>query len=757
MATPDNENLPVPIDASLAVPRSGEVYRSPEALTEWEFPPPEGPSTPAASLPSPLSLVSLKKAFFHRWLLALSVGLSLSAVFGGAAWYFLPAKYTSYALLRVAEAEPQPLIPDQRGSSTQVERYFENTQVALIKSRPIIQAALRQPGIDQLNLIRSQPDPALWLEEELKVAFLDKTDILRVSLDGTDPKELADLVNAVKEAYMQEEVNAQRDKKKNLLDDLEKVYISSEEKLHNQRATLRELAQRLKSSDVQALSVKQKAILDEYAVLRKELSLLQAQVRGAEIALAVHKASGDNAGAVAIPEVVLEQAVEADPVVVQKKMELAQFESKLNQLAGMTEPGHPTRDRYERERKGLEDALEQRRTRLRATLGKQVRDKTRAEQDAKDAQARENLEVWRQQESLLKGEVDRVLKEAQNIGITTFELEQRRSELEQAEAVIRRLREEKERLQVELQSSKQRVSVLHKAEIPTKKNLMAQVRVVGFVGAVGFLLGLVGVCYWEARTHRIRSKDEVIDVLGCRVVGVLPWVSAESRRAVGPASDPVALLTSSVDDLRALLLCETEEQEGGSVLVVTSAVAREGKTTLASHLAVSLAQAGRRTLLVDGDFRRPQLHHVFGVPLGPGLCEVLRGATTAAEANRPGPLPGLTVLAAGERSYEIDSAKVMAQMRGFLEWARKEYDFILVDSAPVLPVADALLLGKRADGVLLSVRPGVSQFPLVSAAFERLGALRIRVLGTVVNGVHSRSDGYDYGYVVESRAEVSER
>lgn len=153
-----------------------------------------------------------------------------------------------------------------------------------------------------MSLVRSQEDPAAWLEDNLKVSFLEKTDILRVSLDGTEAKELPVLVNAVKDAYMEEEVNAQRNKKLKLLDDLERVYLSSDEKIRNQRAALRDLAQRLKSSDVQALSIKQKAILDGYASLRKELSLLQAQVRSAETALAVRKAKGEQSSVPVTPD-----------------------------------------------------------------------------------------------------------------------------------------------------------------------------------------------------------------------------------------------------------------------------------------------------------------------------------------------------------------------------------------------------------------------------------------------------------------------
>ena len=164
---------------------------------------------PAVEIASPLSLANLLKAFRRRWTLALSVGLALFALCAGAVGYFVPAKYTAYALLEIRESESKPLIPESRTSSNSAERSLENAPAVVIKSRPILLAALKRPDVAGLNIVRDREDPVAWLEENLKVAFLGDSDILRVSLDGTEPKEQAVLVNAVNDAYL-EEFNGQR-------------------------------------------------------------------------------------------------------------------------------------------------------------------------------------------------------------------------------------------------------------------------------------------------------------------------------------------------------------------------------------------------------------------------------------------------------------------------------------------------------------------------------------------------------------------
>jgi capsular exopolysaccharide synthesis family protein len=716
-------------------------------------------AAPAPKFSSPFSTGNLLKALRRRWLLALTVGLGLFAALAGAVFYLLPADYTAYALLRVSADEPQPLLPEQYAHPVSVDRYFENTQVALIKSRPIIQAALLREGIGELAMVRAQADPVTWLEESIKVGFLEKTDILRVSLNGHNPKQLAKLVNAIKEAYLEQEVNAQRNKKKSQLDELEAAYDASEKKIRAQREDLRRLAEALKTSDSQALSVKQKAMLEEYAALRKELALLQAQIRGAESLLKARDSKAAKAkdkAADVVPDYLVEQAIDADPSIVQKKMELAQIEAKIESVRQYTKRGHPTLVKYQQQRRSIEKALERARSSRRAAVTRQVRDKMRGDTVSRTEQIRENLELWNRQEEILKGQVAQVAGEAEKIGMTSLELEIKRGEIEQAEAVLKRVRQEKERLQIEVQSNKHRISIVYDAEPPHRKNLAAHLRLVGLAGFAGLGLGLFGIAAWEARARRVGSKEELVREVGVRVIGELPWVQAPARGAQ-PAEarpgrlDPTLVLSESVDGIRAMLLCDAEHLPGGKVLMITSAVACEGKTTLASRLALSVANAGKRTLLIDCDFRRPELHNIFSVPRGPGLSNVLLGQASTAEAIQPGPISGLSVLPAGDNSHRVNQAELMDRTRQLLEQFRRDYDFILVDCCPVLPVADALLLGRRVDGVLLSVRPHVSQMPQVHAAFDRLAGLRIPVLGAVLNGVQDRPSYSSYRYLVEEK------
>jgi capsular exopolysaccharide synthesis family protein len=170
------------------------------------------------------------------------------------------------------------------------------------------------------------------------------------------------------------------------------------------------------------------------------------------------------------------------------------------------------------------------------------------------------------------------------------------------------------------------------------------------------------------------------------------------------------------------------------VVAVVSAVGGEGGSVLAVQLAAGLARAGRRTLLVDANLRRPALHRAFGLAAGPGLAEGLRGEAKLPSVVRAAPPDRLWVLPAGTADLRALQALAGERVQSLLDQLKRDYEYVVVDCAPVVPCADALLLAQRADAVLVSLLAGVSGVPTVRAAWQRLSALGAPLLGVVVQG-----------------------
>jgi capsular exopolysaccharide synthesis family protein len=268
-----------------------------------------------------------------------------------------------------------------------------------------------------------------------------------------------------------------------------------------------------------------------------------------------------------------------------------------------------------------------------------------------------------------------------------------------------------------------------------KKQILAAV-----AAPVGVLFAVcMGLAWSEYKQRRVRCAGDVADGLGIRVVGAVPALRHAERHLVGAngeADVSAYPVLESFDAIRTQLL---HDARSGStrVVQVTSAAAGEGKTTLACHLATSLARAGRKTLLIDGDLRRPAVHQLFELPLQPGFSEVLLGEVEVAEGVQQTTLAGLSVMSAGQWDREVLQALARDGLEGIFEKLQEEFDFIVMDSHPVLPAADALLLARQADAVILSVLREVSQTPRVYAASRRLEAVGARVLGAVVNAAPS--------------------
>jgi capsular exopolysaccharide synthesis family protein len=393
-----------------------------------------------------------------------------------------------------------------------------------------------------------------------------------------------------------------------------------------------------------------------------------------------------------------------------------------------------------RELEALNRAYESLRNDLRPRVEKELRE-----------EGKDRVASLQRQRAALVAEINRLDGETKQMKRATAEVDAVRRGIKQAEDALNDLGRQIAALRLE-SALGPLISKLQDAETPRSVDTARQVKFAGVAGLGTFGLLLFGVAFREYRVRRISALDEVVQGLGLNLVGTLPALPARARRPLpaGSAGKDQAwqgLLNESVDAVRTLLL-HAVRAERLQVVMITSAAGGEGTTSVASHLAASLARAWRKTLLVDGELRKPAAHQQFNLPLEPGLSEVLRGDVSPEDAIRPTPLSRLWLMPAGHWDSHAVQALAQDGVKGQFAQLKQQFDFIIVDSSPVLPVADALLLAQHVDAAVFSIRRDVSRMPAVHAARQRLSALGIRTLGAVVIGAADGADGLRYQHAV---------
>jgi capsular exopolysaccharide synthesis family protein len=181
--------------------------------------------------------------------------------------------------------------------------------------------------------------------------------------------------------------------------------------------------------------------------------------------------------------------------------------------------------------------------------------------------------------------------------------------------------------------------------------------------------------------------------------------------------------------------------------VLTSLSPQEGKTTVASNLAIALAAINHRVVLIDADLRKPRLHEIFGLDNESGLSTCLTSSSPSAAMARNRTIPNLTVITSGPPSLDATSLLHSPRVKELLENLRKDYDMVLLDTPPMLQMSDARVLGRLADGVIIVTRAGHTNRDDVVAARQRFAQDGTPVLGTILNDWNPRSARHGhYGY-----------
>ena len=286
------------------------------------------------------------------------------------------------------------------------------------------------------------------------------------------------------------------------------------------------------------------------------------------------------------------------------------------------------------------------------------------------------------------------------------------------------------------------IRVLDWADTPVFPILPRKARnvVIGLFGSGGLALALILLL--EAFNTRLTSPEDVRQHLRIRVLGVVPRVKQNGRASPLLGNEVPGQFAEMLRGVRTNLVL-APELGAGHTLLVTSSEPSEGKTTSAANIAVSLARLRQRVLLIDADLRKPRLHEMFGEDQKPGLADVLSGKTSSRDFRKT-KVSGLWLMPAGTPLRNPADLLGSPRFSKLIEELRAHFDWIVLDSPPVLAVADPCMIARVASGVLLVLDCGRTSRDVAAAAVQRLEAVSAPILGAMLNRVVLDGRGESY-------------
>lgn len=589
-------------------------------------------------------------------------------------------------------------------------------------------AVQRPPDVERGLLLLLPRDAAIdALRERLQAIPRPKTDIVEVEYRAHDPIVAQRVVNTVVTSFRSSNAHSAQQQSRRRREFVEAQLRRNDSLLIAAESTLSAFRR-----EEQAFSSRDKFVTErsELADANRRIDELTAERARYGAALAVLRAS-DSATDVPVHALAQSPELLGNPVTAQLFAQLSRFQSERDSL---------TVGAFARARGGPDVARLD--TLLTTTKGKLV-----AAIGGMIASVDTRLSAFGRARTRSASELQRLpAVEAQEVRHT--------QRVASIRAITDQLRMEYQKAQIDEAVEAGQVEIVDLATRPRRPDGLPHSTILILGVIVGLALGAAGALFAERDNQRIRRRDELQRLVGVRELAVIPRLPLapsappardKAQKAIARPDAPRAALTPAVAEpyrmLRTNLVLSNAGHDLHSI-VVSSPSPEEGKTTVASNLAVSFARQGMKVLLIDGDLMRPSLHRGLGVALAPGLADVLLGRVSAADAMRWIATDGVTVIPAGRLAPEDDGALLERGIRRLLETVRADFDMIVIDAPPLLVASDAVMLGSLADGVVLVVRAGQTECDDVVDAIRQLDAVNVRVLGTVLNDPDARLEGY---------------
>ncbi|CAA9352220.1 MAG: hypothetical protein AVDCRST_MAG68-3743 [uncultured Gemmatimonadetes bacterium] len=571
----------------------------------------------------------------------------------------------------------------------------------------------------------------------------EKTDAVRVEYTSTDPHLAQRIVNASVEVFQEANARAAQQASRRRRIFLQKQLETTDSMLAQAQLSLSNFRSRERVFSSREKFASRQEGLMTLQVRREELAADRQLFQSMAAGLTGSPAARDRA----LMSVASYPGIAANPAISQLYTQLSQYQNRRDSLTSgsMGSTGdHPDVERLN----GL----------IARTEAKLV-DAVKSHVSVLDARiaALDGLEARNSNEmqTLPSAEAEEV-RLVQRVETTSKIADQVREELQKAH-----MAEAVEAGQVEIVYP----APLPGSPVPARKGLK-----LGLGLILGLVLGGATAFMREHMNSVIRHQDEIPELLGVPGLAIIPRLSngngSSSRfglpaflsRSNGKAHDAEGstelvtvsnLRSSGAEAYRTLRtnLIFSQAVRSLRTILVTSAAPSEGKTTTSSNLAVTFAQQGLRVLLVDCDLRKARLHKVFGVPREPGLTQLVLGHNAMTEVIHSTPVDGLYVMASGTLPPNPSELVGGPRMANVLKALSAEFDLVVLDTPPLTAAADAAILGKSADGVLVVVRAGQTERGAAQHAVGQLNNVGARILGAVLNDPDAkvpRYGGYYY-------------
>ncbi len=715
----------------------------------------------------------LRSTLRYRWTLAL-VFVVISAPLIAVIWTQIVPQYKARAEVRIRPIIPRLVFRTEDNGQIPFYESFVNTQVSMIRSLTVLQCVLDRPEVQQTDwygsspktlmqkLSGTSPPPIERLKDGLRVIPRPRTEIIDLAFVDVSAKEAKVVLDAVLNEYLKYTGEATNAEDESLYRKLVDEYRSLESEIQGREKVCAQLSKTLETQTPEELISTKRVHLDGMQIrlgeLRNTIAILEWEI--------AQTAKSDSNDVSTVADAGLQRQPEyyTDAEWRQLNLEVNRIQHQID--TSIQKPNHPDSLRLAKDLEFAEQMREDRETQLDEQWQNQQLDATGvtvipglgglAYQDP-TVSLEYQLARARQEERLVQAaydaerqEFDALFESAELLDRETNALQHKR---ELFDAVRQRL--DQKNIERNVQGS---ISVLTWAAASAQPDTDQRA---GFTaGVLVIALGVAAsVAYLRAsRDKTICGFEDMPQPVQTPFLGHVPLIRTTKplgRSLCDEIEQNQFLLVESIRVLRTGLLSRLDgaDHESGTTVLITSAGEGTGKSSFTMMLGKSIAQAGRKVLMIDADFHKMTLSKRCELVDKTGLLETLNDKTQSDLPIFPTKTPGLDIMPAGRRNGDREVFEEIANgaFKSCISRIRERYgyDIVLLDTSPVLPVADATILARQVDGTIMVEREHVSQRTHVQDALARLGSTGGRLLGTVFVGSFNRERygyGYSYGY-----------